>query len=227
MICLLAEAAPALLLAADSHGRTPLHVAAAKAKEEAMRQLLSLRPKAAAAPDSSQRTPLHAAAATPCWGCSSAATAMRLLVDAAPAACRIWDSSGATPLELLLSYAGGAAAARELGAGDPPATQELLRGAQRPANPSLPPRIAACLPLCDIEWASLPVHCLPPALPAALAHSPAQVRLLVAALPPEGAARLHALALCLAQRSAATSFPCQRPSCSACSSLPVACCTPS
>ncbi|KAL4439745.1 hypothetical protein ABPG75_002746 [Micractinium tetrahymenae] len=131
---------------------------------------------------------------------------MQTLFAAAPAAAAIRDSGGCTPLELLLTNRYGTNAAGELGVHDPQAMLQLLQACKRPAEPI---GLGAALPLSAFEAASLPAACLAAALPAALAHSPAQARLLVAHLPPHDAARLRTLALCLArvQRTAAAPLP--------------------
>ncbi len=134
---------------------------------------------------------------------------MQLLFEAAPAAARVRDRSGRTPLELLLTNQQSNTAAKQLGVRNPQPTLQLLRASSDPADPAFVACLATALPLSAFEWASLPAPCLAAALPAALEHSPAQACLLVAHLPPSDASRLRTMALCLVrkQRTLAAALP--------------------
>lgn len=210
VVQLLLAAAPGTATAVNARRQTPLHMACGQRLISArvVHLLLRAAPHAAAAVDASRQTPLHAAAALVFAG-SDQSAAMRALLQAAPAAAGMRDRGGRTPLELLLLATARSAAAQELGVPSPQAMLRLLQAAKRPSEPGLAALVGPCLPLSAFGWASLPPACLAAALPAALAHSPDQARLLMAHLPLADAARLRTLALCLArlQRTVAATLP--------------------
>lgn len=144
--------------------------------------------------------PLHTAASfQPVHGMFCRAGTIRALFAAVPDAARLYNSDGRTALELLLVDTDLNATARDLGVRNPQATLQLLRACRQHSDPALPTYLAACLPLSSFEWASLPAACLAASLPAVVAHSSAQARLLAAHLPTQDAARLRTLALCMAR----------------------------
>ena len=156
--------------------------------------------------------PIHLAAEI-----GNAATVAQLLA-AYPqsAAARHFYPDGMTPLDTcLLNCADAdqrAAVARVLLPAGPAATAlESLLAAGPAGQQLLPVFVAARMPLSGELWGALPVACpgLGRLLPAALAHSPEQARLLVQHLPAADAQRLRLFALCLAraQRRAGVRLP--------------------
>lgn len=106
---------------------------------------------------------------------------IELLLRAAPGSATARDSQGAAPLHRALrgveaGTPGCTAAARLLAAAMPAqAALAALAAAGAAALPLIPGCVAAHLPLCDAEWALVPVPCpsLGQALPAALECSAA------------------------------------------------------
>lgn len=180
-----------------------------------MRQLLDAAPAAARARDALHgRTPL-AWATVRAYG-----RLMSQLLAAAPEAAALLDASGRTPFELALareglargSYAGRhLAPARLLLAGPCQRPTAVLRALSRHVAHALYGDVPARWALSEEEWRLVPGPCpgLAPALPAVVARSEAEARLLVARLPQTTRRRLQTAALCLAreQRCSGVELP--------------------
>jgi ankyrin repeat protein len=206
---LLLAAAPAAASAEDDYGSLPLHLAALYGRPDAVRLLLAASPAAAAAEDFEGLLPLHtavksgnaaavsllleaaprtAATATRCgWlplhyaARQGDATVVQLLLGALPQAAVVASPSGETPLGLAYQRWHAESVRILMRHGS---TQDLL-GALAAARPRMAylcaDVVAARLPLNATEWTLVPSPCpgLGHALPAALQHSPEQVRQLV------------------------------------------------
>lgn len=96
----LLRACPSAAADADSCGRLPLHYAACSGGSLQLVQLL-LAAAPACGPDSQGRWPLHFAA----WRGNASPAVVRLLLEAAPVAALLCDSSGQLPLEVSLAEA--------------------------------------------------------------------------------------------------------------------------
>ncbi|EFN53976.1 hypothetical protein CHLNCDRAFT_135921 [Chlorella variabilis] len=208
VVGLLLAAAPATALAVDRDGWTPLHHAADRGNLEAMKLLLAAAPQAAAAMDSNSQAPIHRAAD------ASHAAAVQLLLEAAPELAFAPDAAGGdTPLHLILRswYIAqrGVEAARCLVRAAPAVQPALdLCVDAWPHSAILFADLAACLPLSQEHWRSIPEPCpdLARALPAVLQRSAAEAGWLVGRLNASQQARLRAAALSLAraQRQSST-----------------------
>ena len=205
--CLL-QAAPATAAVADEDGLLPLHWAAIS-RGPAAAAVIELLP-AAGAPGLDATTvmgylPLHLAAR------HGNVAAVALLLEAAPTATLRQSNAGRRPLHVALRC-GCIDAARLLLPATGLSADQLL-DAQAAAVPSWFPvdpslrqpiyaDVAARTPLTPAQWVRVPAPCagLGAALPAVLARSTAEARLLVAHLPAEEQRRLRTGALALARR---------------------------
>ena len=199
---LLLEAAPAIALAVDFSGWTPLHRAAERGDIEVMKLLLPAARDPAAMLDAQHRAPIHMAANR------SNAAAVQLLLTAAPEVAFALDGSGRSPLHLVLQYGLCSTTeqvvetARCLVWAAPevqPALGILLQHGQH--SSTLFADLVAHPPLSQEQWRSIPAPCtdLARALPAVLQRSTAEAGWLVGHLAEEQRARLRAAALSMAR----------------------------
>lgn len=203
---LLLAAAPQTAVQAAKDGTNPLHAAATGGHVEAAWQLVAAAPTtaklAAVGASNTGDTPLHEAAAR------GDSAVIQLLLDAAPEAAAATNASRLTPLGTALrnrqATARGMAVHCLLPATPTAVVLSELASAGAAGLCFYPDAIAARLPLSAAEWAMLPASCpgLGRALPAVLAHSPAQARQLVHHLPAADLHRLQTFALCLQHEQA-------------------------
>ena len=199
----LLAAAPASAAACDATGRTPLHLASEAGPAETAALLLLKAPETALLQNLHSSTALHLAAA------GGHAAVVRALVAAAPSAASVRDSFRCTPLNSAL-FKRRFAAARHLLLGP---TNELLAALDAGAGSVLPlyADLAASRPLTAEEWGQVPHPCtlLASALPAVLARSQAEARLLMRHLSARQRKRLRTFALCLgrAQQQTRVALP--------------------
>ena len=209
-------------MAADRQGALPLHLAARRGGEHAVRLLLAAEPAAAATAAASGNLPLSAAAHF-----GNAAVA-RLLIEAAPQAAIIPLIDGTTPLQLACSVC---LQPLRQGSGNNVPVPEYVQTIRAilPAVPlgealqqlaavrnvdALVPvfaDLAVRFPLTPAQWRLLPQGKagLAAALQAVLQRSEVEAAELVKRLPCEERDRLKAAALCLhrAERQAGVELP--------------------
>ena len=208
VVRLLLAAAPATATATAAHLFTPLHCAAFHGHADTVSLLLEAAPAAALARDANGRTPLHYAAF---WGRRGGAA--QALLAAAPGAAAVRDSNGDSPLHAAVRGHSPPMARLLLSDPDLYGTADLAAALAECGDAALPlyADLAASRPLTVAQWAIVPAPCpaLVSALPAVVARSRAEARLLVQHLTTEQWLRLRTLALCVAraQHRAGVSLP--------------------
>jgi ankyrin repeat protein len=207
VVQLLLEIAPAAALAVSCAGSTSLHLAVAFNEpaighKEVIKLLLKVAPAAAYMSNNHKWVPIHVAADR------RNASAVQLLVEAAPEVAFKPDASGRTPLHMFF----------ESGPHDTPAEMMSMIRCLLKAAPAVQPSLgsllqydqhsatlfadlAARFPLSQEQWQSIPAPCpdLARALPAVQQRSAAEAGWLVGRLSEEQRARLKAAALSLAR----------------------------